>query len=103
MFQSRLQHEEGRLNPRIHVTSHGVWQYVIHAWTLTKAHMELLSITQRKMMRIMVVASPICDHKRNPWMLHQTGVNDIIDVIKKGVHGWAGHIVRFKESRWTNK
>ena len=31
------------------------------------------------------------DHRRNTW-IHQTGVNDIIDVIKTGIHGWAGHI-----------
>ena len=32
---------------------------------------------------------------------HQTGGNDIVDVIKKGIHGWAGHIARFKYNRWT--
>ena len=26
------------------------------------------------------------DHKRNTWIRHQTGVIDIIDVIKKGIH-----------------
>ena len=41
------------------------------------------------------------DYKRNTWIRHQTGVNDIIDVIKKGIHGWAGHIARFKDNRWT--
>ena len=39
------------------------------------------------------------DHKGNTWIQHQTGVNDIIDVIKKGIHGWAGHITRFKDNR----
>ena len=39
------------------------------------------------------------DHKGNTWIQHQTGVNDIIDVIKKGIHGWAGHIARFKDNR----
>ena len=43
------------------------------------------------------------DHKRNTWIRHQTGVNDIIDVIKKGIHGWAGHIARFKDNRWTKR
>ena len=43
------------------------------------------------------------DHKRNTWIRHQTGVNDIIDVIKKGIHGWAGHIARFKNNRWTKR
>ena len=30
------------------------------------------------------------DHKRNTWIRHQTGINDSIDVIKKGIRGWAG-------------
>ena len=42
-------------------------------------------------------------HKRNTWIRHQTGVNDIIDVIKKGMHGWAGHIARFNDDRWTKR
>ena len=32
---------------------------------------------------------------------NQTDVNDIIDIIKKGLHGWAGHIARFNDNRWT--
>ena len=24
-------------------------------------------------------------------------------VIKKGIHGWAGHIARVKDNRWTKK
>ena len=43
------------------------------------------------------------DHKRNTWIRHQTGVNDIIDVIKKGIHGWAGHVARFKDNRRTKR
>ena len=31
------------------------------------------------------------------------GVDEIIDVIKKGIHGWAGHIARFKDKRWTKR
>ena len=71
-------------------------------WTLRKAHMELLSVAQRKMQSI-VLGITLRDHKRNTWIRHQTGVNDIIDVIKKGIHGWAGHIARFKDSRWTKR
>ena len=43
------------------------------------------------------------DHKRNTRIRHQTGISDIIDVIKKGIHGWAGHIARFKDNRWTKR
>ena len=66
--------------------------------TLKKAHMELLSVALRKMERIMLGIT-LRYHKRNTWLRHQTGVNDIIDVFKKGTHGWAGHIARFKENR----
>ena len=76
--------------------------YGSETWTVKKAHMELLSVEQRKMERIMLDIT-LRDHKRNTWIRHQTGVNDIIDVIKKGIHGWAGHIARFKDNRWTNK
>ena len=76
--------------------------YGSETWTLKKAHMELLSVEQRKMERIMLDIT-LRDHKRNTWIRHQTGVNYIIDVIKKGIHGWAGHIARFKDNRWTNK
>ena len=41
------------------------------------------------------------DYRRNSRIRHQTGVYDIIYVIKKGTHGWAGHIVRLKDNMWT--
>ena len=50
-----------------------------------------------------MLAITLHDHKRNTWIRHQTGVNYIIDVIKKGIHEWAGHITRFKENRWTKR
>ena len=43
---------------------------------MKKAHMELLSVAQRKMVGI-----TLRDHKRNTGIRHQTGVNDIVDVI----------------------
>ena len=60
--------------------------YGSETWALKKAHMELLSVAQRKMERIMLGIT-IRDHKRNTWIRHQTAcVNDIIDVIKKGIY-----------------
>ena len=79
-----------------------VMVYGSETWTLKKAHMELQSVAQRKMERIMLSIT-IRNHKRNTWIRHQTGVNYIIDVIKKGIHGWAGHIARFKGNRWTKE
>ena len=72
-----------------------VMVYGSETWALKKAHMELLTVGQSKMERIML-GMTLRDHKRNTWIRHQTGVNYIIDVIKKGIHGWAGHIARFK-------
>ena len=43
------------------------------------------------------------DHKRNTWILYQRVVNYIIDFIKKGMHGWAGHIERLKYNIYTDK
>ena len=77
-----------------------VMVYGSETWALKKAHMELLSVAQRKMERIMLGIT-LRDHIRNTWVRHQTGVNDIIDVIKKGIHGWAGHIARFNDKRVT--
>ena len=68
-----------------------VMVYDSETWALKKAHMELLSVAQRKTERIMLGIT-LRDRKRT-WIRHQTGVNDIIDVIKTGIHGWAGHIV----------
>ena len=76
-----------------------VMVYGSETWALKKAHMELLSVAQRKMERIMLIT--LRDHKRNTWIRHQTGVNYIIDVINKGIQGWAGHIARFNDNRWT--
>ncbi len=78
--------------------------YRSETWALKKAHMELLSVAQRKMERMAIMLGiTLRDHKRNTWIRHQAGVNDIIDVIKKGIHGWAGHIARFKDNRWTKR
>ena len=66
-----------------------VMLYGSETWALNNAHMELLSVAKRTMERIMLGIT-LRDHKRSTWIRHQTGVNDIIDVIKKGIHGWAG-------------
>ena len=52
-----------------------VMVYGSETWALKKAHMELLSVAQRKMARIMLGIT-LRDHKRNTWIRHQTGVND---------------------------
>ena len=65
-----------------------VMVYGSETWAPKKAHVELLSVAQHKMERIMPGVT-LRDHKRNTWIRHQTGVNDIIDVIRKGIHGWA--------------
>ena len=81
-----------------------VMVYGSETWALKKAHMELLSVAHRKTERIMLGIT-LRVHKRNTWIRHQTGANDIIDVIKKGIRGWAEHIARYKYkyNRWTKR
>ena len=55
-----------------------VMVYGSETWALKKAHMELLTVAQRKMERIMLCIT-VRDHKRNTWIRHQTGVNDTIE------------------------
>ena len=62
-----------------------VMVYGSETWTLEKSHMELLSVAQRKMERIMLGIT-LRDPKRNIWIRHQTGVNYIIYVTKTGIH-----------------
>ena len=50
--------------------------YASETWAPKKAHMELLSVAQRNMERIMLCIT-LRDHKRNTWIRH------IIYVIKK--------------------
>ena len=79
-----------------------VMVYGSATWALKKAAMELLSVAQHNMERI-VFGITLRDHKRNTWIRHQTGENDIIGVIMKGIQGWVGHIARFKDNRWTKR
>ena len=44
-----------------------VMVYGSETWAPKKAHMELLSVAQRKMERIMLGIT-LCDHKRNTWI-----------------------------------
>ena len=44
---------------------------------LKMAHMELPSVAQRKMERIMLGIT-LRDHKRNTWIRHETGVNNVM-------------------------
>ena len=74
-----------------------VMVYGSDTWALKKAHMELLSVAQHKMERIMLGIT-LRDNKCNAWIRYQTGVNYTIDVIKKGIYRWAGHIADSKRT-----
>ena len=43
------------------------------------------------------------DMKTNVWVRQQTGVKDLLTIIKKAKWRWAGHVSRMKDERWTNK
>ena len=74
--------------------------YGSETWALKKAHMELLSVAQRKM-ELTMFGITLRDHKRNTWIRHQSHVNYITGIIKQGIDGWAGPIARFKDNRCT--
>ena len=48
-----------------------VGPYGSETWALKKAHMELLSVAQRKMERI-ILGITLRDHNRNTWILYNT-------------------------------
>ena len=54
--------------------------------------MDTLAVAQRKMERIMLGIT-LPDRKRNTWIRQETGVSDIIKVIRKAKHTWAGQTV----------
>ena len=81
----------GKRNVKRKVRNEYVLQVMVYGsetWALKKAHVELYC--QSHSAKWSASASP----KRNTWIRHQTGVNDIIDVIKTGIHGWAGQYFR---------
>ena len=82
-----------------------VMVYGSETWALKKAHMELYCQSLSAKWSASCSALPYVTTNVGPntWIRHQTGVNDIIDVIKKGIHGWAGHIARFNDNRWTKR
>ena len=67
-------------------------------WALNNAMMDTLAVAQRKMERIMLGIT-LRDRKRNTWIRQETGVSDIINVIRKAKHRWAGQIARLSEQQ----
>ena len=43
------------------------------------------------------------DRKRSTWIREQTGVKDIIQVIKGQKIRWAGHVARRNDNRWSKR
>ena len=60
--------------------------------------MDTLAVAQRKMKRIMLGITPR-DRKRNTWIRQETGVIDIINVIRKAKHRWACQIAWLSEQK----
>lgn len=79
-----------------------VMTYGCETWALNNAMEEMLAIAQRKMERIMLGIT-LRDRKQNTWIRQQTGVKDIIKVIRSSKHRWAGHVARFTDNRWTSR
>ena len=57
---------------------------------------------QRKVERIMVGVT-LKDRKSTNWIRKQSGVIDIIRNIRESKHGWAVHVARRHDNRWTTR
>ena len=74
--------------------------YGCQTWAMTKRMQERLRTTQRSMERA-IIGVTRRDRKTNAWVRQQSGVEDILAVVKRQKWRWAGHIARMEDSRWT--
>jgi hypothetical protein len=74
--------------------------YGCQTWATTKKLLDRLRVTQRSMERSMIGVSKR-DHMTNKWIRQVSGVQDIVEHIKKQKWRWSGHIARMQDNRWT--
>ena len=72
--------------------------YGCETWALNNAMMDTLAVAQGKMELIMLGIT-LRYRKRNNWIRQETGVSDIIKVIRKAKHTWAGQTARLSEQQ----
>lgn len=76
--------------------------YGCETWSTTKFLESNLISAQRAMERQMLHIS-LRDRIRSTTIRSQTGVDDILNKIKKSKWRWAGHVARMKDNRWTKR
>ena len=69
-------------------------------WSLGKALVKKLEISQRSMERRMLNVK-LKDRIRNTTIRQRTRVTDIVQYVTNTKWKWAGHIARMKDNRWT--
>lgn len=77
-----------------------IMTYGTENWSLTKAHLQKLAVTQRAMERAMLGIS-LSDKKKNTWIRQKTKVIDVLEKIASLKWSWAGHVARTDKARWT--
>ena len=61
---------------------------------------EKLAVAQRKLERI-ILDITLRHRKRNTWIRQETGVTDIVNIIRIAKHRWTGHKARLSVNRLT--
>ena len=61
---------------------------------------EKLAVAQRKLERI-ILDITLHYRKRNTWIRQETGVRDIVNIIRMAKHRWTGHIARLSKNQST--
>ena len=73
--------------------------YENEKWELNKAMMEKLAVAQRKLGRLILRIIPLRGRKLKTWIRQETGVSDIVNVIRMAKHRLAGHIALVLDNR----
>lgn len=61
---------------------------------------EKLAVAQRKLERI-ILDITLRYRKRNTWIRQETGVSDIVNIVRMAKHRWTEHMARLSENRST--
>jgi hypothetical protein len=79
-----------------------VLTYGSQTWTLTKANMDKIEKTQRKMERFML-GIKLQDRKSNEWIREKTKVKNVTEQVTELKWGFAGHNARREDGRWNTE
>ena len=74
--------------------------YGAQTWRLTEKTIKKLETTQSAMLRS-ILNIKRKDKIKNEYIYKKTQIKNIKNIISKLKWNWAGHIIRFKDERWT--